>query len=248
MPIRHNLAFFSTEYPFQGGTEGALPRIRRERGDFSRYHLARVCDDFELLDRWRAKDAKAGRELFGRQFPVLLRFFRNKIGAGAVEDLVQATLLRCLEARKPFRGDASFRTYLLVIARNVLYDHLKRAHRNASEPLDTSVVAVSDLIPSPSFAAAARGRRRLLLRALRNVPIEDQVALELYYWEDMSATELGAVLDLTEPAVRSRLRRAKERLREQLARHTEIDASLTTAVALDAWAREIRDDVARPED
>lgn len=173
-----------------------------------------------------------------------MRFFRNKVGSESVEDLVQAALLRCLEARSPFRGDASFRTYLLVIARNVLYDHLKRQRRQSTDPLDTSVVAVSDLLPSPSLVAAKRGRQRMLLRALRAIPIEDQVALELYYWEDLSATELGAVLDLKEPAVRSRLRRAKDKLRRHLSRHpSEMEPSATTDAQLDAWARAIRDEL-----
>lgn len=185
----------------------------RASPELAAVHAGRVVDDFELLARWRAGDARAGRRLFRRQFPVLLRFYRNKVSSEAVERLVQRALLRCLEARPAARTDASFRAHLLAIARNVLYEHLGCRRCRVTDPLDMYDVAVSDLSPSP----ARRGRQRALLRALRALSIDDQIALELHYWEGSTVTELGAVLDLDEQAVRGRLQRATEELRRQLA-------------------------------
>ena len=57
--------------------------------------------------------------------------------------------------------------------------------------------------------------------ALRRIPLELQVALELYYWEGMAGPELAAALDLPEGTVRTRLRRGRQLVREQL---TELGA------------------------
>jgi ADYC domain len=70
--------------------------------------------DLGLLARWRDGDSAAGQELFKRHFESLYRFFRNKC-AGHCDELVQSTLLACLEAKQQFRGDSRFRTYLFAI-------------------------------------------------------------------------------------------------------------------------------------
>jgi RNA polymerase sigma-70 factor (ECF subfamily) len=169
--------------------------------------------DEELLRAWAAGDAAAGRALFERHFEPVLRFFRNKCGGedGELEDLVQATFAQCLASHASFRGEASFRTYLFTIARNELYAHWRRRQRSRAE-LDVTSMSVEDLRTSPRSKLAAHQDRQLLARALREIPLELQVALELHYWEDLSGPELAAILDIPEGTVRSRLRRGRELL------------------------------------
>ncbi|MBX7083774.1 MAG: sigma-70 family RNA polymerase sigma factor [Nannocystaceae bacterium] len=195
--------------------------------------------DLELLDRWRAGDEDAGNALFDRHFEALYRFFRNKVGDG-IDDLVQQTMLGCVSGRERFREDASFRTYLFAIARNVLFKHFDRRSRDADR-FDPEQQSVADLGESPSHIAAARAEQRLLALALRQLPLDDQIALELYYWEEMTAVELAQTLGLTEPAVRSRLRRALERLRERVAAAADSPAALeSVSLDLDRWAAALR--------
>ena len=84
--------------------------------------------------------------------------------------------------------------------------------------------------------AVAAQRDRDLLGALRSLPLESQVVLELHYWEDLSATELAEVLDMPVGTVKSRLRRAKQLLQTALHRGTEAPKD----DALDAWVRSMR--------
>jgi DNA-directed RNA polymerase specialized sigma24 family protein len=77
-------------------------------------------DDLELLARWQAGDKQAGTALFRRYFAQTRRFFRNKVGADDVEDLVQRTFAGLVEGIADFRGDASFRVYLFAVARRPL--------------------------------------------------------------------------------------------------------------------------------
>jgi RNA polymerase sigma factor (sigma-70 family) len=206
--------------------------------------LAVERTDIELLDAWRAGEAAAGSELFARHFDAVCRFFRNKVGEGT-DDLIQRTFLAMVESRDRFRGDASFRTYLFTVARNELYAQLRRGGRELArfDPLECSV---HDLGPTPTFVLTQLKEQRLLLEALRRVPLDLQIALELYYWEDLPASELARVLDLPEGTVRTRLRRARQLLEQAMRELGEGEAELDSTLAgLDDWAKSLRDQVGR---
>lgn len=198
------------------------------------------ASDYDLLDAWRGGDAEAGNQLFERHFDSVCRFFRNKVNEG-VDDLIQRTFLACVESKDAFRGDATFRTYLFTLARNTLYAHFKRTHKERAR-LDPLEVSVHDLGPTPTGIVAKRKEQRVLLEALRAIPVEHQVTLELYYWEELSAADLGRVLGVPEGTVRTRIRRAKSLLEQAIERLQKGDADLASTMAnLEDWARSLRD-------
>lgn len=204
--------------------------------------MAPVDEDFELLRAWQGGDERVGERLFRRHYRTALRFFHNKAGAQA-HDLVQRTFLGCLEARARIRGDASFRAFLFGVARNVLFDHYRLARRDR-EHVDLGTVSVEDLSPTPSSALAHAHEAELLLRALRRIPIEAQMILEMYYWEGMRAHEIGAVLEMPEPTVRTKIRRARLRLEQEI-QGCGAPAPLrqSTVEGLETWAQRIRDGI-----
>jgi RNA polymerase sigma factor (sigma-70 family) len=176
-----------------------------------------MSTDADLLDAWRAGDRIAGRRLFELYAPTVTRFFRNKVD-GEIDDLVQHTFLACVESRDRVRESASFRAYLLRIARNELFDHYVARQRIVARitPMNTSVI---DLGASPSGIAAVAQRDQGLHGALRRLPIDLQTALELHYWEDLTTAEIAVVLDIPQGTVKTRLLRARERLREVMRDH-----------------------------
>ncbi len=171
--------------------------------------------DLELLSAWRGGDTQAGNALCKRHVDALYRFFRTKVSTGA-EDLVQHTLTAAVEARDRFAEQGSFKSYLFGIARNLLKAEFRRRMKWERDP-DFSSQSIEDCNPSPSTAVREAQQRDLLTRAMRRIPVDYQIALELYYWENLSGPELAGVLGLSEPGIRSRLRRAKEALREAMA-------------------------------
>ena len=173
-----------------------------------------MATDAELLERWRAGDDAAGEVLLERHFESLHRFFSAKLDEGA-EDLVQTTLLRCVQSRDRFAQRSSFRTYLFTVARNALIDRLRVAARSP-QALDFAVVSLVDLRTSPSVAASRSEEHAALIAALRSLPLEIQITVELTYWEGLNATEVAEVTEVTPGTVRSRLTRARQALREQL--------------------------------
>jgi RNA polymerase sigma-70 factor (ECF subfamily) len=203
-----------------------------------------TASDQDLLAAWACGDLPAGRALFERYFQTLRRFLQNKTSDG-LEDLMQQTWLACVERRAQFRGDASFRTYLLGIARFQLYAYYRR--RGKRGEIDFGVASVADLEGSPSEVAAQKQQERLLLECLRRVPIDQQIVLELRFWQELSGPEIAEVLGIPEPAVRSRLRRATGRLRAELVALTGQGKLDETEDDLDRWALRLRAALSAPE-
>jgi len=172
-----------------------------------------VETDAVLLERWRTGCREAGSVLIERYFAVLHRFFRSKVN-GESGDLVQQTFLACMEARNRYDGQSSFKAYVLGIARNQLFTHYGRQRRH---PLAAEASSVRDLATSPSGALARHQDEQLLSDALRRVPLEAQLVLELTFWEGLDGNELARVLDVPLNTAYSRLRRAKSALRAVLA-------------------------------
>lgn len=199
-----------------------------------------MSSDFELLAAWSRGEMRAGDELFERHFESLYRFFRNKV-SHAVHDLVQDTLLRCTESKDAFRKKGSFRAFLFGIARRVLHDHLRKVYRDGGH-LDLEASSAMDLAPSPSQLVAKKQEHRILLQALRMIPLDHQIALELAYWEDMTGPEIGEVLGVPPATARTRLRRAREALTQKVSDLANTPELLeSTMDNLDHWAKSLRE-------
>jgi RNA polymerase sigma factor (sigma-70 family) len=189
------------------------PRVERAPRRAAQYRRA-VDPDLEELERWRGGDQAAGEALFARYFERLCRFFATKC-PGDVDELVQRTLLACLRARDQFRRESSFRSYVFAIARHELYHHLRKQRRDGDR-LDFSVTSVAQLVTTPATRLARNAERRRVVEALRELPVDQQVLLELHYWEDLDIAALAEVFGATPGAIRVRLHRARKALRDKL--------------------------------
>lgn len=165
--------------------------------------------DFELLAVWVGGSAPAGEKLVGRHYGSIVRFFRNKVSQDP-DELVQRTFLRCIEQRAAYRNESSFRGYLFGIARNVLYEFLREKAR--AHGFDSGVSSMHAIDPSPSQVIAQRREVTLLLDSLRRVPVDQQMLLELFYWEGLSTNEVADVLGIPQGTVKGRLSRARRAL------------------------------------
>jgi RNA polymerase sigma factor (sigma-70 family) len=195
--------------------------------------------DLKLLDRWCNGDSAAGNQLALRHFDSLYRFFDNKVGSD-IDDLIQATFLACVRSRDQFRRQSSFRTYLFTIARHELYRYLRERQRHRQD-IDMDEMSIQQLGTSPTGKLARSQEHKLLLLALRSLPVEQQVMLELHYWEGMSGAELAEVFGITEPATHMRLSRARKALRACMQAMAESPLPAHTSLeGLDDWARTIR--------
>lgn len=203
--------------------------------------------DSELLLAWRDGDKSAGKDLFARHYDAVARFFRNKVGAEA-PDLVQKTFLGCLESIERFRGSGSFRSFLFAVAYRQLCKHY-RTRSTERDRFDVGSVTAYDVDPTPSRVLAQRQEQRLLLEALRRIPIAYQVVLELHYWEQMSASEIAEALGDPLGTIKSRIRRGRELLEEQITTLAGSGEERTSTVGnLEQWAAQLREQALGAED
>ncbi|MEM9454977.1 MAG: sigma-70 family RNA polymerase sigma factor [Myxococcota bacterium] len=196
-------------------------------------------DDVDLLERWREGDRKAGQELFSRYFDALLRFFRNKVGDDAAAELVQTTFLVCVERRDTFRAESSVRTFLFAIARRRLYSYFE-SRQQAGQRFEPETVSVADLGTTPSELLDHKRTHTVLLAALRTIPAQMQILLELHYWEKLPGPQLAQIFEVPEGTIRTRLRRAKQVLATRIDELRTGPRVATSEEDLEGWAAEVR--------
>jgi len=166
-------------------------------------------EDHALLLAWRSGQQDAGRTLIARHYPAVFRLFYGKVGVATSEDLAQQTFEVLCRRPTGFRGEGSFRAYLLGIARFVLLAFVRRSR--TAEPADDNLLPSDD--PSASEAIAAHQTLRLVATALRGLDLDDQILIELKDWEGLSQAELASLFAVPQPTVARRLQRARARLR-----------------------------------
>ena len=199
--------------------------------------------DAELLDAWRSGEVEAGNQLFRRHYGAVHRFIANKVD-DELEDLIQRTFEACVTGHGRFEGRSSFRSYLLGIARNMVRKHWDARQRRRTSDIEEH--SLHELGAGPSTLLARGAEHQRLLTALRRLPLGQQIALELYFWEDLTGPELGEVLGVPEDTARSRVRRARLRLAQELdrlERHAKVRSS--TSDDLERWVADIRTELAR---
>lgn len=167
--------------------------------------------DASLLEAWRAGDRAAGEALIGRHYRTVLRFFELN-ASWAADDLAQRTFLACIEGADQVRDVAAFRGWLLGIARRQLARHLRQLAQS-------DALARFDAAPETTRMSTlvARSRDQLLvLRALASLPRSTQALLILYYWDGVRTPELAEAFAVPPSTIRTRLERARDRLRERM--------------------------------
>lgn len=121
----------------------------------------------------------------------------------------------------------------------MLLHHYRWRYRKGDK-IDFGVTSMSDLGLSPSSVIGRKQREQQLLTALRSLPVEHQVLLELFYWEDMGGPELAQMYEVPLGTMRTRLRRARQLLGAALEQLEVGLEQVADDASLDAWAREIR--------
>lgn len=163
-------------------------------------------DDDAARDRsefaaWCAGDREAGAALVRRHFAAIFAFFHARLH-GHAEDLAQRTFLACLEQRDSYRAEGSFRAYLFGIARRQL---LRAYERDEMLGRRAALARTTARSPSPSGLVMAEQQRELLHRALRELPMEQQLLLELHYWDRLSTEEIAVAIDTSRDNVNPRV-------------------------------------------
>lgn len=198
-----------------------------------------MSDDRRLLLKWGEGDQDAGKVFVERHFADVYGFVRSKVASGA-EDLTQQVFAACAARPEGYRGEGTPRAFLLGVARRVLWNYFRSERRRANALQQSPKVHASGP-GSPSSLVRARDEVRVLHRALRSLPLDQQILIELQFWEGLTMRDMAEVMEIPVGTVKSRLGRAREALRtavELVAADPELAKS--SLGGLERWAGELR--------
>jgi RNA polymerase sigma-70 factor (ECF subfamily) len=176
--------------------------------------------DAELLARAATEPGLFG-VVFDRHFATIHRYLERRIGRDGADELSGEVFRIAFEQRKRFRPvHESALPWLYGLATNLMLKRWRGERREAqavarleAESRNGDVRAADE---SDDRLAATASRKRLLA-ALARLPAGDRDVVVLVAWEELGYEEVAVALDIPVGTVRSRLNRARTRLRELLA-------------------------------
>lgn len=156
--------------------------------------------------------------VFDRHFDVVFRYLRRRVGRSRAEELAAETFAQALASRDRFDAQyASAQPWLFGIAVNLLRQHYRREERELRAYARSGVDPLAAEEPSLE-RLDAEASRPLVAAALAELPPIEREAVLLYAWAELGYEEIGYALEIPVGTVRSRLNRARGRMRELLAR------------------------------
>jgi RNA polymerase sigma-70 factor (ECF subfamily) len=165
--------------------------------------------------------------VFERHHPAIHRYLARRLGTDLADELAAEVFAVAFDKRS--RYDASFadaRPWLFGIATRLSQRHWRREERELRAYARTGVDPAA---PSHEERAAARADSAsagpALAAALAALPREERDVLLLHAWEDLGHGEIATALGIAPGTVKSRLHRARRRIRQSLAAAGELDAS-----------------------
>lgn len=185
--------------------------------------------DEALMMSFREGDARSFEEIVARHkrglFNFLLRSVQNRSRA---EEMLQEVFLRVVRSKERYERTAKLTTWLYTIARNLCVDESRRARfrktvsldaprRGAEEESPAMIETVAaDQVPTDDEAAAPQLRARIA-KAVEQLPEDQREVFLMRQMSGLSFKEIGDIVGAPENTVKSRMRYALEKLRQELA-------------------------------
>ena len=184
-----------------------------------------MMEEKDLICRAARGDAEAFRQLVEAYQTPAYRLAARMCGPDSAEDVTQEAFLAAWRALPEFRGDCRFSTWLYRLVSNAAIDCLRREkkHRDTG---DVDELELPDGGPSPQEQAERSDTRDAVRRALDRLSPEHRQVLLLRFMQELDYGEIARALNVSEGTVKSRINRAKSKLREVLAAGNFFDAGL----------------------
>jgi RNA polymerase sigma-70 factor (ECF subfamily) len=183
--------------------------------------------DIRLMEKVRAGDMDAFRELVEIHQQRVIGTVARMIGdAIEAEDLAQQIFVRVWKSAPRWEPTAKFTTWLYTILRNLVFNESRRRARHKTTSLDAATddedhprQFADGNVKAPDTTLLDAEMQDAIERAIRELPEAQRMAVVMRRYQDVSYEEIGEVLDLTVPAVKSLLFRARTDLREKLRKY-----------------------------
>ncbi|GLC89676.1 sigma-70 family RNA polymerase sigma factor [Lysinibacillus piscis] len=128
------------------------------------------------------------------------------------KDMVQNTFIKCYKNLDFFRFDAQIKTWLYRITINECKDYLKSWHYKMVQVKSLINETAKSLLPSTEKTVIDKYDNKEIKDTIFALPKVYREVVYLYYYESLNIEEMAKVLDIPVNTVKTRLRRAKQRL------------------------------------
>jgi len=183
------------------------------------------AEDVRLMRLVSEGDTSAFEELVERHQALVAGTVARMLGSNSdVEDIAQQVFIRVWKSASRYVPRAKFTTWLLKITRNLVFNELRRTKRRAQVPLESEASADEPALkdesnPAPDASLLEVELRKAIEEAIMHLPETQRMAMVLRRYEQLSYEQIAEVLDLSVPAVKSVLFRARTELRSRLSRY-----------------------------
>jgi RNA polymerase sigma-70 factor (ECF subfamily) len=182
--------------------------------------------DGELMARMARGDREAFAVLVDRYKDDVVHYLTRLLGRREpAEEIAQDTFLRLFEAAARYREEGKFQAFLYRVATNLARSHERRERLHRGVVGTFALLTGSDSWPGRSVEPSHEARflaleaGRALERAIADLPMAFRVPLILFAVEGWSQRAIAEFLGCGEPTVKTRIHRARERLKTRLAPH-----------------------------
>lgn len=176
--------------------------------------------DDQLLVSVRSGDRSALAELYNRYERMVFGFaYRCTSDMAAAEEIVQDVFLKLWQTTVQYEvSQGKFSTWLLSITRNASIDYHRRNRRYENVNITDEVfMTVSDATPGPDELAEISDVKRAIHSALHQLPPDQRQVVEHMYFKGYTQQEIADQFSVSVGTIKSRVRLAMQKLREQLA-------------------------------
>ena len=178
--------------------------------------------DEELMKLVADGDARSFRRLVERHQQMVIGTVARMIGSADAEDLAQQVFINVWKSAPRWRPEARFTTWLMTITKRLVFNESRRRARSRLLPQSDEQCRISerpDRAPLPDELLQQRELSLAIERAMALLPEKERLAVVLRRQEGMPYEEIADVLDVSVPAVKSLLFRARNTLKQRLANY-----------------------------
>jgi RNA polymerase sigma-70 factor (ECF subfamily) len=180
------------------------------------------AEDVRLMRLISRGDTAALEELIERHQTLVIGTVARMLGSNSeVEDIAQQVFIRVWKSAARYEPRAKFTTWLLKITRNLVFNELRRSKRHAHVPMqpepNAEEIPIKDeSATAPDASLLETELQQAIEQAIAGLPESQRMAVVLRRYQDLSYEQIAEVLDLSVPAVKSLLFRARTELRVRL--------------------------------
>jgi RNA polymerase sigma-70 factor (ECF subfamily) len=188
-----------------------------------------AAQDLLWMARIKQGDTEALRSLIEAHQHRVIGTVAKMLGDESdAEDISQQVFIRVWKSAARYEPTAKFTTWLFKITRNLVFNELRRRKRHPTRSLDAAAeedgrpLQMADPGTKPADTALLDDEMQAAIqRAIDELPEVQRMAIILRRYDDIPYEDIGEILDLSVPAVKSVLFRARTELREKLKRYLD---------------------------